>query len=302
MVNKNKMLYKFVLIISIFILSSFLVSAAPGVPNQFYGSVTVNGASAPNNLFVEARVGNSVFTTITSNSQYGYNPIFYIEDPENNRQGQTIRFYVGTSSNNMVEAQSSTFSNGAVTNLDLSVSGLTIPSNNEGDNTNSGGTTNEGSTSGGTTNEGSTSGTTGGATENNDLLINDVDNSGDSSSQSTLSNFLSQDVCESDWVCGEWTECINFQQRRVCVDANDCGLNDSPETRRGCVLTAEELEQSSTREEPKEGFVSRVTGFVTGDSGGIPSILPLIALVTVIAGLFIFLFTRNNKKVTRKRK
>ena len=299
MVNKNKLIYKFFLIISIFILSSFLVSAAPGVPNQFYGTVTVNGASAPNNLFVEARVGSSVFTTITSNGLYGDDPnIFYIEDPANNRQGQTIRFYVGTSSTNMVEAQSSTFSNGAVTKLDLSVSGLTIPSNNVGDDSTGGTTGGTGGAGGGTT-ESTTSSTTG----SSGLIVNEGDNSDDGSSQSTSrTNSLSQDVCEPNWVCGEWTECINFQQRRVCVDANDCGLNNSPETRRGCVLTPEELEQSSTQEEPKESFVSRFTGFVTGDTGGIPSIIPLIALVTVIAGLFIFLFTRNNKKVTKKRK
>ncbi|RMD67387.1 hypothetical protein D6817_01770, partial [Candidatus Pacearchaeota archaeon] len=41
--------------------------------------------------------------------------------------------------------------------------------------------------------------------------------------------------CTEDWVCGEWTACVNGEQTRSCVDRNQCGTTtNKPETTRAC--------------------------------------------------------------------
>jgi len=73
-----------------------LVSAVPGIPHQFYGEVSVNGLPAPDNNIITASVEESTYMTVTKDGSYGHSPnIFYIEDPDGNREGRTIFFYVG---------------------------------------------------------------------------------------------------------------------------------------------------------------------------------------------------------------
>ena len=258
-------------ILSIFtiLLLSISVLAAPGVPHQFYGTVTVNGDSAPNNLFVEARVGGNIYSTVTSNGQYGYDLIFYVEDPNNNREGSTIRFFVGTEPGNMVEAASRTFSNGATTRHDLNVSGLVLPPPPS----NGGGGGTGGSTGGGGGGSGGSPSTT--STDDEDVSV-------------------TVEECVPQWVCSEWTECANNQQRRVCVDRNECGSDEGrPEERRACEMTEEELFGAAPGEEPQEaGFLNWLTGFVTGAGAAAPWI-GLIILLALIAGLYLFVFSRK---------
>lgn len=107
------------------------VLAAPGAPNKFYGSVTVNGNPAPDGTTVEAKmeIGDlkTVAVTNTINGKYGYESLFYIEDPDNNREGKTIYFYVSG-----VEAAQAIFTNGISTRLDLSVTIESPPQGNGG--------------------------------------------------------------------------------------------------------------------------------------------------------------------------
>jgi hypothetical protein len=37
--------------------------------------------------------------------------------------------------------------------------------------------------------------------------------------------YASYGVCEEDWECSEWSECINKQQTRTCDDLNKCGMD-----------------------------------------------------------------------------
>jgi len=69
--------------------------AAPGIPHQFYGDVIVNGEAVDGNIIV-AKVGNEYYRGISGDGSYGVAPgIFYVEDPNGNRAGELINFYLG---------------------------------------------------------------------------------------------------------------------------------------------------------------------------------------------------------------
>ena len=99
-------------------LSLFLASmayAAPGIPHQFYGTVTVNGNPADNASVVAKINGLEVANTLSVSGTYGFYPnIFYIDDPTSNRRGEEIEFFLNDSS-----VTTYTFDNGSSTQLDL---------------------------------------------------------------------------------------------------------------------------------------------------------------------------------------
>jgi len=84
-----------VLLVSSALLVPLFVFAAPNMPHQFYGTVNFDSGSAPNGLLVEAKIDNVVVgTSVTNDGKYGYSPVFYITDPEGNRNNKTIKFYL----------------------------------------------------------------------------------------------------------------------------------------------------------------------------------------------------------------
>jgi len=112
----QKIFYSTVIILIIY---ASLVSATPGIPHQFYGDVEVNNQPVPDNTVIVATVEGDTYTTITTDSKYGYSPnIFYVEDPNGNRGGtnpETINFFIGGK-----EVGSYVFENNGYTNLDFS--------------------------------------------------------------------------------------------------------------------------------------------------------------------------------------
>ena len=96
------------------------VWATPAMPHQFYGTVNFDSGSASNGLLVEAKIDNVVAgTSVTNDGKYGYNSVFYITDPEGDRNSKTIKFYV----NGIDSGETYVFSTGASTNLPLTVPG-----------------------------------------------------------------------------------------------------------------------------------------------------------------------------------
>jgi len=82
---------KIMLIVAVILLISSIAFAIPGIPNAFYGSVAVNDAPASDGTTVTAKInGAIVATTTTSAGSYS----FYVDDPNNNRNGKTINFFV----------------------------------------------------------------------------------------------------------------------------------------------------------------------------------------------------------------
>ena len=140
---KNKFLLLFVIL---FTIMQMVSGDGPdvGIPNFFTGSVTVNGNPAPDGLLISAKIdGNDVATTITRSGYYGRDPyIFFIPDPNNDREGKTIVFLVDG-----VEAAQVIFHNAHHDDLPLSIT----TSGNQGTSgsTSSGGGGNNGGSSSG---------------------------------------------------------------------------------------------------------------------------------------------------------
>lgn len=50
-------------------------------------------------------------------------------------------------------------------------------------------------------------------------------------------------TCISSWSCGEWSNCLNKTQLRICTDQSGCKHNDSPKMKQLCNIS---LTNSST--------------------------------------------------------
>lgn len=180
----------FITVISTFLLISNIALALPGIPHQFYGTVIVNGGSAPDGTIVTAKInGVQVASTTTSGGRYGYEPIFYVGDPNSDRSGDEIVFFV----NNVNTGKSYPFQNGGRTYLDFSITQSTGTTGSTG--------STGGSFTGGSTSSGSGSGT------------NTTNNQGTTQPQG----------CIEKWTCTEWSSCVDSIQTRTCTDANKCG-------------------------------------------------------------------------------
>ena len=95
------------------------LAQAPGIPHQFYGTVSYDSGTTPAGLAVRALVGSTVVSTSVtqSNGQYGVNPDLLIVSGQT--AGATILFTV----NGAPARETATFANGTLTNLNLTVPG-----------------------------------------------------------------------------------------------------------------------------------------------------------------------------------
>jgi hypothetical protein len=180
---------------TVFFLLSVRVLAVPGVPHQFYGSVTINGKPAPDGTIIIAKInGIEVASTTTKNGKYGYEPIFYVDDPEHNRSGEEIKFFV----NGIDTGQTKYFCNGCVTKLDLAIS--------------------------------QSQGGGGGGRGGGGFVVNLPTK--ETSQENQTTEKIEVQSCEERWVCSDWSECKNGVQTRSCEDVNNCGtdLNKPLET------------------------------------------------------------------------
>lgn len=195
------------------VLFSSLALAIPGIPNAFYGDVTVNGQPASDGTTVVAKInGVQVASITTSGGKYGY-PIgsFYVDDPNSDRSGKAINFFV----NGVDTGQSYYFCNGCVINLNLTATIAVQPPSTPS----SGGGTGGGGGGGGGTGGGTTSGTTNGTTN-----------------QQTT-----QQQCQERWLCTAWSGCKDGIQTRSCIDENSCGTNNNePMSSQPCSKTSKE--------------------------------------------------------------
>ncbi len=106
------------LVIFFLLISGLAYAQGPGIPHQFYGYVTINGAPADGAGIVAKINGVERASTTSINGNYGFNPnIFYVPDPNSLFAGKTIEFFLN---GNPVNEPSVTFENGKTTRLDLS--------------------------------------------------------------------------------------------------------------------------------------------------------------------------------------
>lgn len=133
-INSKSYTLTFFFLFSIILTTGFVL-AQIGIPNQFYGDITFNGAPAPDGLSVEAKInGETVKSSVTSGGQYGYDPLFFVTDPNSDRDGQLVTFFADGN-----EAGNSIFKNGGVTRLDLVATGTSSGDGNGGGSSGGGG-------------------------------------------------------------------------------------------------------------------------------------------------------------------
>ena len=100
-----------------FALVPLITLAAPGIPHQFYGTVSYSNGSAVLSGTVKAKIdGVVVATGSITNGKYGYNPnLFFVTDPDSNRVGKIIMFFV----NDVDTGVTASFSNGGYNEKNL---------------------------------------------------------------------------------------------------------------------------------------------------------------------------------------
>jgi hypothetical protein len=106
-------------------------------------------------------------------------------------------------------------------------------------------------------------------------------------------------TCSPLWVCGNWSDCVGNDMRRICEDENNCKTDFlRPEEYMSCgdevVGNESEVLNVEDSEEGKDGFVSVVTGAVIG--GGAGSVAVASGLLAASGfGLFFVVKRRRNK-------
>jgi len=111
------------LIVSALIFPAFAL-AAPGIPNQFYGTVSfADGATAPDGTMVQAKINGEIVAECpvkNGNGEYGYNPILcFVTDPNGDRglQEPEMSFFV----NGLDTGETKTFEKGASKRLNFAL-------------------------------------------------------------------------------------------------------------------------------------------------------------------------------------
>ena len=98
----------------------FAFAQTPGIPHQFYGTVSFSSGETPDGLLVEAKIGDTTIgNSVTNDGKYGYLPDLLFATDLNNNAGKSVEFYVSGIKTDQIE----TFVNGESTNLNLTVSG-----------------------------------------------------------------------------------------------------------------------------------------------------------------------------------
>jgi|GEM_PF-2021700 len=233
------------------VLFSGIVSAiTPGLPNQIFGTVSINGAPAPDGTIVSARInGVEVKNIPTTNGKYGYAPgIFYVDDFDHNREGSIINFFV-----NGVDTGANTyFANGKSTELNLAIA-VAVPAPQY-----------------------RSSGGGGSYTPINN-----------SNTTNTTVAYTPTGPCTERWICDAWSEgCNGGVQKRTCSDVNKCGtIDDLPMITQPCSIdeAASDSLNASKRQLLESGGLSGITGrmfsFVSSSAGYLVVLIILVGLL-----------------------
>jgi len=250
-------------------LFSNIVLAIPGVPHQFFGTVSINGNPAPDGTSVVAKIkGIQVASTTSYEGKYGYEPIFFVDDPNSVRAGEEIKFFV----NGVDTGEIAIFCNSCRDRVDL---GITVS---------------------GTTPSGGGGGGGGGAPPAQPCELNGVCDPwethetcpSDCPEGATTTTTTQQTTgCQERWVCSDWGRCVDGIRTRTCVDSNECGtINNKPLDSDPC--STEEIEESQS-----------VLGVFSGMAVALMENSLYIIVAVVIIAVVLFLVLRR-KKVTKK--
>jgi hypothetical protein len=249
---------------------SISVLAAPSIPHVFYGKALINGASAPDGTLVTAKIrGVEVAATTTASGEYG-KPVgsFYVEDPDSNRAGKTVEFFV-----NGIKGGEAFFANAEFTLLDLSVTQAAPAAGGGG-----GGGGGGGRARAAVCTENWTCSDWLPCFNNRQERVCTDQNSCGTAVNKPLEEreCFSQPVpasCAVDWSCTDWSPCFAGVQTRTCTDLNNCGSDfNRPESIKACGVHPD--------------TPLGITGLVIGN---ISLYAPYILLVLIIIAAGVFL-------------
>ena len=291
--------FLFFTLITLMIGSAGIAIGSPlfGPPHQYYGEVTVNGNPALDGLLITAKSGDKVVGAgQTKDGRYGYDNIFVVSDADGTLSGKTIRFYIQgfDTGQTVVFSTDST----AVTNLDLSVSGVDFCGDGVCSSSESCSTCPDDCgpcpTTGGSSSSSSSSRSGGGGG-----LPPMPPGEQDESETADVTETIAEE-CTPDWVCSDWLDCISGAQKRVCVDGNRCGVDDDrPVEERECQIIESSQQESSGEiefsfegdSEGSDETRSLVTGAIVGDGNFNPlawSLLFVLVASAVVAGFYAY--------------
>jgi hypothetical protein len=232
--------------------------AVPMQPHQFYGSVAINSAPAADGSTIDAKIdGITAATTTTEGGRYGYSPIFYVPDPNGNRAGRIVSFYV----NGVNTGETAIFTNGLSTRVNLAITVEQLPSSGGG-----GGSSGGGGGGGGGLPPAQQQNTT-----NTTYLVQDV--------TQTTEPVPATGPCTERWLCTDWSSCSEGLQSRTCEDVNKCGSD---------LYKPMESQPCSTVEKA----APPLTAFAIAD----PTVIGGIIAAIVIIAAILYLVLRSRKK------
>jgi len=136
-------------------------------------------------------------------------------------------------------------------------------------------------------------GRNGGLAIANEFTIEGNTGPGGSSGGSSSTSY----ICTEDWECGEWSECLGNDMRRLCNDLNECGTEmDKPDIYQECGVSEGGdvvVEDEDADVEESDGFFSAMTGAVIG--GGATSFALAGAFLVLAIGGFLLIRVRKKK-------
>lgn len=295
-----------------------LASEQPTQPQQFAGSVVINGKPAQDGLTVQAYIdGQGRESTLTSNGKYGYDEVYFVTAPTagaGSGDTSTITFYVEgyntgvTATLNpdagpqMVDIEffgsfgcgdNSCSSSESCSSCPQDCGSCPVTTTTQ---PSSGGGGSGGGSSGGgggyyhTTTTSTTTSTSTSTTTTTTIEATNYE------SPSVEMNNTNETNCTPDWTCTEWTECSEGTQTRTCTDNNQCDVEDGkPSETQSCIVekVASSEEKSSNEEKGNE-----LTGQVVKtnqENSSYPKWIYGGLGVIILGGLFIFaLWKRKN--------
>ncbi len=104
--------------------------------------------------------------------------------------------------------------------------------------------------------------------------------------------------CFENWVCDDWSECVNTKQTRECTDLNSCGTTKlKPKTEQDCIYTPKPLPKAAAEEPPAETYKQEPIIVVKPQAKTpvLDKVFYAIAVIALIA-LGIYLYWMHRKK------
>lgn len=265
-------------------LLSNIAFAIPGVPNAFYGYAFVNGQPAENGTQIIAKInGVQAASTTTMGGKYGYDPAFYVEDPNQDRTGKAVTFFI----NGVDAGQTYYFCNACVTPVNLSATISPPPPPSGG-----GGTAPSGGGGGAVVTQVT-------PPKNNTPVV--PNNAPAPPVGPTTGTTDQPQNCNERWLCEDWSNCADGSQTRVCEEVNKCGTEDNkPLISQPCTSAQQAAALSAQAEAAAAGIGKQPapsTGFATlAASLKEPKNIGIAGLLVAGAALVVVLRKKNNKK------